>query len=543
MKLGQILQSAVVAGVACGAAVPQESSLPVIRLSFNKRYGRTYEDSSPNRLRKRQDGTVELDLKNRQNFYSVNLEVGTPSQEVVVLLDTGSSDLWITGAGNPYCKASTRNAELGEVTEDDLGSEIMSWITGGGVGTYGSQIPTATTTSANGGSSATIDCSEYGTFNKNNSRTFRSNESAFDISYGDGSFASGVWGTDDISVGGLNVSNVSIAVANETNSSVGVLGIGLAGLESTYSSSQSSVSGDRRMYANFPMVLKERGMIKKNVYSLYLNSPDASSGSILFGAVDTSKYDGDLYTVPILNQYKNQGVSAPLQFDVTLQGMGMKNGSSQTTFTTTPIPALLDSGTTLAYFPQEVIELMASELDARYSNTIGYYVMPCPSSDDDTNIVFDFGGFHINGNLSDFILERQAGSCVLGVLPMSGDSAILGDLFLVNAYVVYDLENYEISMAQANYHNSSENIQVVSNSVPNAKAAAGYSSTYSTSQSITSGGNIFTASSTLSGSASNPASNSASTSATSSSNVAAPLLNAGSSSVLVTIFCALSFLL
>lgn len=551
MKLAKVLQSALLAGSACAAAVPHDTSPPVLRMSFNKRYGETYEDSSTSRLRKREDGTVDLDLKNRSNFYSVTLNVGSPSQEVIVLLDTGSSDLWITGSGNPYCEASTRNAQLGNNKRDSIGEEIMSWFTVM-YSTYGTQIPTGTATvsgggstgtatASSGGSSATINCATYGTFNKTGSRTFKSNGSSFDISYGDGSFASGVWGTDDITVGGYNISNVSIAVANETNSTVGVLGIGLAGLESTYSSAESSVSGNRYTYSNFPMVLKDRGLIKKNVYSLYLNSSEATSGSILFGAVDSSKYDGQLYTLPILNQYKD--LSAPVQFDITLQGMGMQNSSSQTTFTTTQMPALLDSGTTLAYLPEEVLEMIASAVGASYSSSYGYYLLSCPSSDDDTSLVFDFGGFHITANLSDLIIESSGSSCVLGLLPSGDNSAILGDIFLVNTYVVYDLESYEISMAQANYNSTSEDIELVTSAVPNAKDAAGYSSTYSSSQSITSGGNIFTSSSTLSGSASNPISTSTGSSRGSSKNMAAPSLGADSSPLLATIFCALSFFL
>ncbi|GAV55116.1 hypothetical protein ZYGR_0AS04390 [Zygosaccharomyces rouxii] len=542
MKWSQLLKYTLLAQSARGAAVSQEEEkeqIPkVLKLSFDKRYGENYEESFLGKrdaapLFKRQDGEYELTLRNRQNFYSVDLEVGTPPQKVTVLLDTGSSDLWITGSDNPYCMSNSRSSKKRDSGDGDLFSEMGQGgggaiyktltVTGGDVGNGFSGmsgmsgiLPTETTGGGSGGgSSATgssssgggrsIDCSKYGTFNKNKSSTFQSNNSAFDITYGDGSFTSGEWGRDHIELGSLNISDVSIAVANESNSSVGVLGIGLPGLETTYSSGQSVDSGDRHTYANFPMVLQQHGVTKKNVYSLYLNSPDATNGSILFGAVDKSKFNGNLYTIPILNVYKSRGVSQPIQFDVTLQGLGMSNKTGRTTFSTTKIPALLDSGSTLAYLPDDLLEMLAEGLGATYSSTNNFYVMDCPSKHDDTKIVFNFGGFNIETNLTSYTTQISSDSCVLGIFPSGDSSAILGDAFLVHAYVVYDLEDYEISMAQANFDADNEDIEVVSSSVPQATAAAGYSSTYTSSKSITPGGNIFS-SGTLSGSASNTAS-------------------------------------
>ncbi|CAR28709.1 hypothetical protein ZYGR_0U00670 [Zygosaccharomyces rouxii] len=577
MKWNQILKCTLLANVARSAAFSQEveeQTPKIVKLSFDKRHGENYEESLLGKrdalpFVKRDDGEYELSLRNRQNFYSVDLEVGSPSQKITVLLDTGSSDLWITGSDNPYCKSnshSSKKRDIGDNSLDDIFSDITAGgsgaiyktltLTGGSMpssfGSFGSIDvstggiePTETISGGGGGSGGSptgssssggqsIDCSRYGTFDKNQSSTYKSNNTAFEISYGDGSFASGEWGRDHIELGSLNISDVSMAVANDTNSTVGVLGIGLPGLETTYSSDQSMVSGDRHMYSNFPMVLKERGITKKNVYSLYLNSPDAHNGSILFGAVDKSKFDGSLYTIPILNVYKSRGVSQPIQFDVTLQGLGLSNQTSTTTLSTTKIPALLDSGSTLAYLPEDLLEMVADGLGARFSENLNYYLMDCPSKHDETKIVFNFGGFNIETNLTTYTTPISSDTCVLRILPSGDSSAILGDAFLVHAYVVYDLEDFEISMAQANFDVNHEDIEVVSSSIPQATAAAGYSSTYSSSKSITSGGNIFS-SGTLSGSASNTASGN-----NKSKNMAAAPVQIAPTSLLATIFFAIS---
>lgn len=488
-----------------------DSNSKFVKLPFHKLYGDSLEnvgsDKKPEvRLLKRADGYEEIIITNQQSFYSVDLEVGTPPQNVTVLVDTGSSDLWIMGSDNPYCSSNSMGSSRRRVIDkrDDSSSSgslindinPFGWLTG-----TGSAIgPTATGLGGGSGtatqsvpaSEATMDCQQYGTFSTSGSSTFRSNNTYFSISYGDGTFASGTFGTDVLDLSDLNVTGLSFAVANETNSTMGVLGIGLPELEVTYSGSTASHSGKAYKYDNFPIVLKNSGAIKSNTYSLYLNDSDAMHGTILFGAVDHSKYTGTLYTIPIVNTLSASGFSSPIQFDVTINGIGISDsGSSNKTLTTTKIPALLDSGTTLTYLPQTVVSMIATELGAHYSSRIGYYVLDCPS-DDSMEIVFDFGGFHINAPLSSFILSTGT-TCLLGIIPTSDDTGtILGDSFLTNAYVVYDLENLEISMAQARYNTTSENIEIITSSVPSAVKAPGYTNTWSTSASIVTGGNIFT---------------------------------------------------
>ncbi|GAV50213.1 hypothetical protein ZYGR_0U00690 [Zygosaccharomyces rouxii] len=502
----------------CKSALIEQTSSPMVKLSFNKWHGPTYEESSLERrsLETRNNKEFNFIVENQQNFYSVDLLVGTPGQNITVLLDTGSSDLWLTAKNNPYCKSNAGSNDKKEDyrLEDGDNQSIVSMLTASGTGTNpigGSGIPTAisgsaqltgTYTSGTGtgpsGSSPepTMDCSQYGTFDVNKSKSFRSNKTEFYISYGDGSFASGYWGTDSVNFANMNLDGVSFAVANETNSTVGVFGIGLPENEATYTPDPSLNDFHPYEYQNFPQVLKSKGAINKAAYSLFLNSLDASSGDILFGAVDRSKYKGDLYTLPLLNsdptKYKN-----PMEFDVTLQGVGFTNGSSKTTFTTTKIPALLDSGTSLIYLPDALAKGIAHKLGGSYNEDIGYYVIGCPSENDDSQLVFDFGGFTIKNNLSNYLLgspdDGDDSQCVLGILP-SDVQAILGDVFLADAYVVYDLDDYEVSLAQASFDNSKEDIQIISDSIPGAKRAPGYSKTWSTPASIKSGGNIFTSS-------------------------------------------------
>ena len=435
-----------------------------VGLQFTKSYGGSFEDSSEENkpegvLYKRSDGYESIEITNQVTFYSVNLNIGTPSQNLTVLVDTGSSDLWVSNSNNPYCENNYQSGSA--IAYDD-----------------------------------TINCEQYGTFDPSSSSSWTSNNTAFKISYGDSTFASGVWGQDRLHLEDVNVTGLSFAVANRSNSTVGVLGIGMPGLEVTYGGSRTTKP---YQYDNFPMVLKRNGAIESNVYSLYLSDIDDTHGTVLFGAVDHSKYVEPLYTVPLVNTLKANGFSSAVQFDVTLQGLGMTfdDGTKATTLTTTNIPALLDSGTTLTYLPAKIVSMIASQVGATYSTAAGYYTMSCSSAAlNNTQLVFDFGGFHINATLENFIVQASARTCLLGIVPQNTNSALLGDSFLSNAYVVYDLENKEVSMAQARYDVDEEDIEVITSgatAIPSATNAPGYSNTWSTSvTSIGTTGNIFT---------------------------------------------------
>ena len=77
---------------------------------------------------------------------------------------------------------------------------------------------------------------------------------------------------------------------------------------------------------------------------------DSNTGSILFGGVDTEKYEGDLSVLPIQIDSHSGDISS---FTVALSGISVTNqaGKSQYSKTNLAIPVILDSGTTISYLP------------------------------------------------------------------------------------------------------------------------------------------------------------------------------------------------
>lgn len=468
MKFAALSTIGFLATVVSGAAIDyhrRSVSPKVLELSFNKREGSNNDKDALSPVG--QGADINVNATNRQIFYSVDLNVGTPAQRVSVLLDTGSSDLWVPGADNTFCNS-----------RKDLGSNSTD-----------QPLKTPSLPAPQ----PTMDCQQYGTFDYTKSSSFKTNDSTLYIRYGDKSYALGRFGQDTVAIDSLGLPNVSLGVAHQASDTQGVFGIGLAGLETTKTGFSTTLNQCPYEYDNFPQVLKSQGIVDSNAYSLFLNSPGASQGSILFGGIDHSKYTGDLYTVPLVNTGSSQN---PIQFQITLQGVGMtlnsSNGTNQNlTFSTSKFPVLLDSGTTLMSLPKKITDEMAKQVGATYQSDIGYYELKCPQ-DDDTRLVLDFGGFHINSKITNHLTKSQNGNCLLGITPSETDSGTLGDVFLVDAYVVYDLDNYEISLAQANFGNTAQSIEPISGSVPGATKAPGYSNTWTGPESITTGGNIFT---------------------------------------------------
>ena len=91
----------------------------------------------------------------------------------------------------------------------------------------------------------------------------------FYIGYGDGSSSQGTLYKDTVGFGGASITKQVFADITKTSIPQGILGIG-------YKTNEAA--GD---YDNVPVTLKNQGVIAKNAYSLYLNSPNAATGQII----------------------------------------------------------------------------------------------------------------------------------------------------------------------------------------------------------------------------------------------------------------------
>lgn len=323
-------------------------------------------------------------------------------------------------------------------------------------------------------------------FDSSASSSFYDNNTDFLVQYGGGT-VSGVWGQDSVSLNGQTVGKLSFGLTSYSSSGKGLLGLGLSGLESTYSGSL----GTDYQYSNFPILLKENGIIDATVFQVFLNDEDSSSGSILFGAVDTGKAaNGIFYMLPIVNIYESIGYNEPVEYMITVQGMGTISSSGQATITTTKQIALIDTGATLSMVSSFVLNAIVSNLGATL-NSNGYYSVSCDSDD---SIVLDFGGFNIDIPVTQTFIGNNGNQCYIGLTTTSSDFMVFGDSFIRAMTIVFDLDNFVIALAQANFDGTSS-IQETSGGIPNGQQVEGYSNVYESYSTPVSGGDIFSISS------------------------------------------------
>ncbi|ODV88245.1 hypothetical protein CANARDRAFT_229004 [[Candida] arabinofermentans NRRL YB-2248] len=515
-----------------------------VKLNTQKYQGSSFKDSDPDYethyIEKRSDnGTVEMVLTNESTFYKVSLEIGSDKQTVDVLVDTGSSDLWIMNSNNTYCESSSDSNKLRKMFRKAGRSNdsIKNWNTesNGGSGEGGGDPfgPTGDATSSASSVEATIDCSLYGTFDPSSSTSYKNNGSEFTITYADDTFAQGWWGYDNVIFDDLEIKSFSFAVADETDSEMGVLGIGMVGLETTYSG--NSYSGSPYTYQNLPTKLRDEGFINKVTYSIYLNDTNSNSGSILFGAIDHDKYTGELSLVPIINTLESSGYDNPIKVEITLTSLSLISSSTETTIGSGAAAALLDTGTTLTYVPSNILSSIVDSIsDLSYSSTTKGYVMSCDSASDYT-LNFNFQGSDIDVPLSSFMLSLTTTSgsssnyCALGLYSSDDDSFILGDSFLRSIYFVVDQEDYQIAFAPVNSDSNSENIETITSSIPSATSVSAYSETWGSAYTELETGSYGTTSTNVNKGTSTKGS-SKSTSTSTSSSGSSSSSNSGSSS-------------
>jgi hypothetical protein len=90
-------------------------------------------------------------------------------------------------------------------------------------------------------------------------------QGGFNISYVDGSGASGDYFQDTFTIGGGTIHNFEMGLALDTTIGIGIMGVG-------YQIEEANVdTGNGTEYPNLPFALADAGLIKANAYSLWLN--------------------------------------------------------------------------------------------------------------------------------------------------------------------------------------------------------------------------------------------------------------------------------
>ncbi|CAO3670360.1 unnamed protein product [Rhizopus stolonifer] len=259
--------------------------------------------------------------------------------------------------------------------------------------------------------------SSHTKYNPSKSSTYAADGRSWSISYGDGSSASGILAKDNVNLGGLLIEDQTIELAKRESSAFssdvvdGLLGLGFDSI--------TTVRGVKTPVDN----LISQGLISSPVFGVYLGKEsNGGGGEYIFGGYDSSKFSGSLTTVAV---DKSEGY-----WGVTVKGTKIGSKTVSSSFS-----AILDTGTTLLLFPENVASAIADVYGAS-ANSDGTYTIKCDTSSFEP-LVFTLGTSTFEVPAEDLVFEQDGNTCYASFA--SGDDlAILGDVFLKNNYVVFN---------------------------------------------------------------------------------------------------------
>ncbi|KAG5354532.1 Candidapepsin-5 [Yarrowia sp. B02] len=309
---------------------------------------------------------------NPGTYYKASVSIGTPAQTFDVILDTGSSDLWVP----------------------NFDSEASS---------------------------------TYELINHD----FNASYTAF--------YLLGDWARESVTVGPVSLEKFQFGNIKTKKQEQGVFGI-------SFKQSEALVEPNNKnlFYDNFPYAAKKAGYTKKAAYSIFLNDPKSNKGTFLLGGVDHAKFEGDLVWL----QVEDPSWGAEVQLNsITIN-------SKEVAVNNKTVP---DTGTQFTTLPDESFQALKQELKLGDVNRFtGLNYIDCDAK---MKLDFNFPGKTVTSDESSLILKvadftgDDDERCLFGVQSAErwGGDILLGDTFMRNAYVVYNLEDNTVGIAQAVY--------------------------------------------------------------------------------------------
>uniref|UniRef100_A0A8R1HSU3 Peptidase A1 domain-containing protein n=1 Tax=Caenorhabditis japonica TaxID=281687 RepID=A0A8R1HSU3_CAEJA len=326
------------------------------------------------------------------DFYLGNITLGTPAQTVTIVLDTGSSNLWVIDAA---CNSEACN------------------------GDPKSGFPKHK-------------------FNTTASSTFVTESRKFSISYGSGS-CSGHLGKDTITMGGLTISNQEFGVA-ETLASVfaeqpvdGILGLGWPAL------AEDKV---------IPPMQNLLPQLDSPLFTVWLDrkihgSDGGNGGLITYGATDTINCDSDISYVPLTSktywEFALDGFSVGSYSETKTAKVISDTGTSWIGAPHAVISAVVKATGAKFDWSTELYTVDCSTMQTQPD--LVFTIGGKPYNVKSVEYILDLG-----------LSKNKCALTFFGMTYMGfGPSWILGDTFIRQYCNVYDIGNARIGFSQAKH--------------------------------------------------------------------------------------------
>jgi hypothetical protein len=365
--------------------------------------------------------------------FAVNITVGTPPQNMTVALSTNTAPSWVVdtekcdGRGNDY--DGYRNCSHGSYSS----SMSSSMVVGG---------------------------------NQSFSSWYQDDASPAFPKYR--SSANGDRIRETASIGGVGISDLALGLARDTNHWMGVLGLGFNETDRLVRPTPQQTVLDHMV---------EQGVINSPAISLWLDSPDAISGQLLLGAIDSTKFQG-----PLVRIEANRYLSGFNDLGVILFALNGTQSSSSREKPLMQIPDALfitvSPSDPLTNLPLDTAKPIWTLAGATYNETYARALIPCAAASTATGSITlelgEGGGVKLPIPIRDLILPQDEwtdlpqGSasatdmgdawCMFGIQSINRERTYhlggrndpywtIGSTVLKRTYIVLDLANEEVAFA------------------------------------------------------------------------------------------------
>ncbi|KAJ5125273.1 Penicillopepsin-1 [Penicillium atrosanguineum] len=249
----------------------------------------------------------------------------------------------------------------------------------------------------------------------------------WDISYGDGSGASGNVYTDKVTVGGVTASKQAVEAAEQISSEFqqdvdndGLLGLAFSSINTVSPKAQNTFFDNVKSSLSQPLFAVALKHAEPGVYD--------------FGFTDSSKYTGSIVYTDVDNSQGFWG------FSVDSYKAGTKSGAG--------FDGIADTGTTLLLLDSTIVSQYYSQISgAKNDNNAGGYVFPCSATLPDFSVSINGYTATVPGTLMNYGSSGD-GSCLGGLQSNAGIGfSIFGDIFLKSQYVVFDSNGPQLGFA------------------------------------------------------------------------------------------------
>jgi hypothetical protein len=358
------------------------------------------------------DAVGEIDIEDV--MYVSYVTIGTPPQKFSVIMDTGSSNLWVPGV---ECLGSGHSAAF-----------------------LNQLSPTAGQMFANNNA-----CKGKDLFDGSKSSTYEKNGESFQITYGTGR-CNGYIATDKVCLDELCVDN-GFGVATYLGPFFaeqqidGIFGLAFQELAVDNIKPPVQTMIDQNMLAN-PWF---------TVWMTMTHAENETGGLITIGDYDHKHCSDNVDWVPL---------SKASFYQFTLDGVRVgasNNGEEELVVmsraTNKGNQAVSDTGTSLIAGPQDQIEQIAEQLGGVMDPKQRVYIVPCETADTLPPVIFTINGKDYPVTAKNYVLKLSEpdNRCFVGfqVGPRTGPSWILGDCWIREYCQIYDMGGKRLGVTKS----------------------------------------------------------------------------------------------